>query len=216
MSVLYDTNWSWSFFIFCSIFRAYFTLTQRCGGGWRELCSITRRDRRHWPRRPSKAQPCQQRPASNLRWTLATSSKRNGSLNNCYWLFYENITLIYSRSMNVVDNLFFLDNKNNDFQLPLTYTWYHCVSMRLFPWLYSVYSLYFRLNGRDMGIFGTKVFRCGPWANSVSPCLLHCYMWADGMIGGRCLITVYNVTATLDGRQYWTSSGLRGSDFTRC
>ena len=34
--------------------------------------------------------------------------------------------------MNVVDNLFFLDNKNNDFQLPLTYTWYHCVSMRQF------------------------------------------------------------------------------------
>ena len=53
--------------------------------------------------------------------------------------------------MIVVDNLFFLDNKNNDYQLPLTLTY-----ASLFPWLYSVYSLYFHQKGRNMRIFGTK------------------------------------------------------------
>ena len=41
--------------------------------------------------------------------------------------------------MNVVDNLFFLDNKNNDFQLPLTYTWYPCmvyICMFFFIWFF--------------------------------------------------------------------------------
>ena len=60
--------------------------------------------------------------------------------------------------MIVVDNLFFLDNKNNDYQLPLTYMYMVslCEYASLFPWLYSMYSLYFHQKGSDMGSFGTK------------------------------------------------------------
>ena len=57
--------------------------------------------------------------------------------------------------MIVVDNLFFLDNKNNDYQLPLTYT-YHRVTMRHFFLLVLLRILSLLLYSGREGIFRKK------------------------------------------------------------
>ena len=55
--------------------------------------------------------------------------------------------------MIVVDNLFFLDNKNNDYQLPLTFIWYYRVTIRLFFLLVLLRILSLLLYSGREGIF---------------------------------------------------------------
>ena len=58
--------------------------------------------------------------------------------------------------MIVVDNLFFLDNKNNDYQLQLTFIWYYRVTMRHFFLLVLLRILSLLLYSGREGIFRKK------------------------------------------------------------